>query len=166
MCWVTKNKVEKKIASEDIIVYKVVRKGCLSSFRSPYQCTPIEVGKTLVASDGFFDEIEGDIKNEGMHAYWKDEILVARCNLVYFFLPMGNPDWDTFNDYWPAYSETFLAKCIIPAGAVYFLNERGEVVSEKLIVTDNIIPMNEAYKTLVMKGRVTIEDFFWYFAKK
>lgn len=108
MCWIS-IKLDKKVAEHDITVYKIVlpcTRGTKSLFYKFWYLFNVTYRGTL------------DIKlvgseyciTEGFHSYnTKSQVLFA--NQFYF---------------------KKIVKCILPKGAIYYVNDRGEVVSNQI----------------------------------
>lgn len=147
MCWITERNINEKIASKDIVCFKLFREQDivyrtkhflgfklgkpkivkLNSVIQHFEYIPYKKQKSInlhIESDKpIIDFIHYKIKEyvrieEGYHSY--ATLAIAKFNKT------SSPI-------------TIIVGCIIPKGAVYYLNEDGEIVSSTIIVTDKII---------------------------
>jgi hypothetical protein len=141
MCWYSSNKedFEPKVATEDIPVIKVVLKEESDKYISVYYAHPYQVGdmcESSIVIEG--DDYETRI-SQGLHSYSKDVVLSRR--------KLGDTSWkpssrlyiDSPDHIWVL--DSFVLKedmaklnCIIPKDSVYYVNECGEYVSNRLKV--------------------------------
>jgi hypothetical protein len=160
MCWVG-NITDKKVAKTDIEVQKVLMMSDkdVDRFLSPYRYevyTANEEKKhAIVVDDSIVDEyiIRIDI---GLHSYSRkckieniqrkplEGDFVMRFLIVY---PKNHDKSKLFGSIF-SYSDRIIyslrripvmVKAIIPEGTTYYENKRGEIVSEKLIITNKIL---------------------------
>lgn len=127
MCWVTycTNNMNKHIAKKDTKVYKVAMKGCTGVAIAPYYRNfdyelGITYGKLESLKPTYFPHDECII-NEGFHSYRSFESLLKNLK--------------SFKDH-PYYRSLAIYKAVIPTGAEYYVNEKGEVVSNQLKIID------------------------------
>ena len=134
MCWLG-NKNNKKIITEDLITFKLlfVKKGVLCSYYMDfeYECNKI-----------YSQKLEADFSSpfviirKGFHSYSTDcNVVVRNC---YGLVAISFGDrfiCITFPD--------VLQKCIIPKGSTVYINDIGEVVSDKIILTEKQIVMDK-----------------------
>lgn len=148
MCWFTEKKINELIASEDIICYKVFRKKDivyetnpylvfgigkpkiiqLKSFVQNFKYIPYVRQKSIdlytepciypILGSTYCSVKEGVKIEAGYHSY----ATVARAIPEKMFLP-----------------KIAIIECIIPKGAIYYLNESNEIVSSTIIITDKIV---------------------------
>jgi len=150
MCWIG-SKSDKKIAEEDVIVYKAVYKEYNEQrFFSPLM--GFEYTTNKVYSSGplnpeyiyphFFGRVE---IREGLHSFSTNVLEHAR-RLGKHTLYIGGFHFIIRNSQLLCIKGDFklvILKCIIPKGTVYYKNGY-ELVSEKLIVTDEeVIDVDE-----------------------
>lgn len=146
MCWTCNiNKLKAQIAKEDINVYKIVKKAtkeyCISSFMDyTYYSKDIQPSLTLgvtIESRSIFAKI-----TEGYHSYSSvnfvcdsivPEDIFGGCVKT---IQCGNRDRIFRVD-----NSLYLATFIIPSGYVYFTNEEGEIVSNKIRYTGKYIKL-------------------------
>ena len=145
MCWTCNiNKLKAQIAKEDINVYKIVRKAdkesCVSLFIGyTYYKNSIHPSRILevrVGSSYSFAEIK-----EGYHSYSSvnfvcDSIVPSIFGGCVKTIQCGNSDRIFRVD-----NSLYLATFIIPSGYVYFTNEEGEIVSNKIRYTGKYIKL-------------------------
>lgn len=135
MCWTGKRFFERmpRIALRNIEVYKVLGK----DGKSPYQEYQYDFNKetkqvylkTLKRVNGAIDI------NEGYHSYSK------KCRFVKSFYDNTTYTYITVI-YGLSYNNKVIYKAIIPKGTIYYQNRDGEYVSEKIIVTDELVKPN------------------------
>lgn len=143
MCWISA-KVTKQVAKRDFYVYKIGTHANNSSFipfyYNDFEYHAIQTVSELVAFEGIIEKGLAIIE-KGLHSY-------LSC-VLYPIYPRAI-DLYTLGDYrytlsFSLYS-LFLGKFIIPKGATYCLNNRGEVVSNMLIYTGNYIELKPSTK--------------------
>lgn len=118
MCLIPKESA--KIAEEDIVVYKILSKRLDGFYTSPFKEAVYQIGELKTANIKYdkkplqFDHCEcyRTIITEGLHAYTTE----ASAMFMSFYLA----------------TNTFIAKAIIPKGAMYVLGEGKEIVSTQL----------------------------------
>lgn len=118
MCLIPKESA--KIAEEDIVVYKVLSKRLDGFYTSPFMGAVYQIGELKIAnikydkrpSQFYYCESYRTIITEGLHAYTTE----ASAVFMSFYLPI----------------KTFVAKAIIPKGAMYVLGQGNEIVSTQL----------------------------------
>lgn len=148
MCWFTEKKINELVASEDIICYKVFSKKDivyktkhflgyaigkpkivqLNSFVRHFKYIPYEWQKYIdlhikphiypILGLTYCNTKVGFKIEAGYHSY----ATVARAMPEKMFLP-----------------KIAIIECIIPKGAIYYLNESNEIVSSTIIITDKIV---------------------------
>lgn len=132
MCWLTSKREfgQIKTAEEDIPVYKFLnRKGT-----TPYQDYPISFGitlpKVLIDNDNssYFCIIE-----EGYHSYSSS----VRITKDFFNTHVYNQSTDRWLASFHHYNACY--KAYIPKDTKYCINDRNEIVSETLVVLNEII---------------------------
>ena len=141
MCWhgILKNR---KIATEDLKCYKIVIKFNYEPFFRPYfRCndSPMiyEVGKTYYGKTCPTKDMEDTdliTIHEGIHCYdlsvhifYRDKYEVNCLLPCGIFLKLG-----TFSSRTDC--KAVLVECTIPKGTLYYINDKGEIVTEKLII--------------------------------
>lgn len=155
MCWITKQKwrTRPRIAKRKIEVWKFyIKKSYVNQDElliSPWQRDKISqiLRHNVLVADGIRDEhlrIERSYVNEwsiysGFHSLQKEtfrrKILPLTKELVieggtYVFRPEGVNVFDR--------NRMIVIQCFIPVGAEYYLNEKKEYVSNKIIIGDEI----------------------------
>lgn len=145
MCWTGKRFFERmpRIALRDIEVYKVLTK----EGKSPYQDYQYEFNQET--KQIFLKSnkcISGTINiYEGYHSYSKKCRFVKSFydNTTYItvFSQKKKENLNTFIS-GLSYINKVIYKAIIPKGTIYYQNRDGEYVSEKIIVTDELVKPN------------------------
>ena len=145
MCWTCIiNKLKAQIAKEDINVYKIVKKAtkeyCISPIKDYiYYSKDIQPSLTLgvmIEPSSIFAKI-----TEGYHSYSSvnfvcDSIVPNIFGSYIKTIQCGNRDRIFMVD-----NSLYLATFIIPSGYVYFTNEEGEIVSNKIRYTGKYIKL-------------------------
>ena len=167
MCWIgTHADAIGKIAEKDIIAYKVLHEKSLPitkkfiGYFSPYQDMEYKKGETykeqIIPFSNFRDINRYEI-NKGLHLY-SDEcsVFVTELNSVFIVYASTNYFTGDFGQgaIYPCFEKASmtpcLAKCKIPAGTKYYINERGEIASEKIevisIISTQFWIKNEQFK--------------------
>lgn len=149
MCWKTNNcrYAEKKIAEEDIEVFKIVKLGDrepedrekvkkseLNVFYSIYNGFPYRIGETYRENINLSYRLNSSLYEwagykitHGFHSYSKNLCHICLDGYI-FIIRAQNFDIDWF------FSDNDIVKlnCIIPKGSEYYENEHGEIVSNYL----------------------------------
>ena len=141
MCWYSKKKKAARIAVEDILVYKVMyRKPNNGRFRSLYRRMDYEPEKiywTDVNPISIDSPLYLEMKiDKGFHSYSMDKTMATKDKYHIVIYNMENNeivDSIFFSD------NLVIAKCIIPKGSKYYMNEVGEIVSDQIIITGEAI---------------------------
>lgn len=132
MCWVGNN--NKKILTEDLTTFKllhVIMGGLYSYYMNfEYECNKIYSQKLLVDSSKSHTAI-----TRGFHSYSIDCTIVKDDYSMVIVSFNGRHICSMFPD--------VLQKCIIPKGSTVYINDMGEVVSDKIILTEKQIIMNK-----------------------
>lgn len=127
MCWVSYciNNMNKHIAKKDIYVYKVaMRVGCDMAIAPFYREFSYTLGVTygkLKSLEPVYYPHDECIINEGFHSYRSFKRVLENGK--------------SFKDH-PYYRGLAIYKAVIPTGAEYYVNEKGEVVSNQLKIID------------------------------
>lgn len=148
MCWTGKRFFERmpRIALRDIEVYKVLTK----EGESPYQDYQYEFNQETkqISLKSNKCILSGTIEIKyGYHSYSKKCRFVKSFydNTTYTYITVfpkkrkENPN--TFIS-GLSYNNKVIYKAIIPKGTIYYQNRDGEYVSEKIIVTDELVKPN------------------------
>lgn len=141
MCWTCNiNKLKAQIAKEDINVYKIVKKATKKYCISPcmdytYYSKDIQPSLTLgvtIEPRSIFAKI-----TEGYHSYSSVNFVCDSIVLgIVKTIQCGNRDRIFRVD-----NSLYLATFIILSGYVYFTNEEGEIVSNKIRYTGKYIKL-------------------------
>lgn len=134
MC-LTKTKRLPRIAIKDIVVYKVLLE-VDDNLLTPYQDYPVEIGKTYTgsfkecySSTGLLHKIyhyicsifNKNITGGYIHSYY-DEQAAKICS-----------------KYWCRFYPTYVVKCVIPKGSIYFIGENGRECASIKLRYDEIV---------------------------
>ena len=145
MCWTCNiNKLEAQIAKEDINVYKVVkeatRKYCVSPFMDyTYYSKDIQPSLTLkviIEPHSNFAKIEEGYYSYSSVSFVYDSVMRSIDGKLYKAMQCGNR-----KEMFRVDNSLYLATFIIPAGSVYFINEDGVIVSNKIRYTGKYIKL-------------------------
>lgn len=163
MCWIGKRS-DKKVAKTDIGVQKVLmmRDKDVDRFLSPYRYevyTANEEKKhTIVVNDKIVDELKEDLIriDIGLHSYSR-ECKIEKTqrkplsnDFLMNFLIVYPKNYDKSKLFGGTYTYSdriiyslrripVMVKAIIPKDTIYYENKRGEIVSEKLVITNKIL---------------------------
>ena len=130
MCWITRKEelTKPKIAKRNIKCFKIVR-GDYDSNASFFMAFKYEEGKEysmdkLAENAKYEASFDCYTVNEGFHSYpmFEDD-----CNKLEYVFHVESPTLYT------AYSIKCM-ECVIPKGSRYYVNEKKEMVSERLLV--------------------------------
>ena len=147
MCWITERSINEKIASKDIVCFKLFREQDIV-YRTKH-FLGFKLGKPKIVKLNSIIQHFEDIpykkqKSINLHIEcWKPIIDFIHCKIKkYVIIEEGYHSYATlatakFNK--TSSPITIIVGCIIPKGAVYYLNEDDEIVSSTIIVTDKII---------------------------
>ena len=145
MCWSCDiNKLKAQEAEKDINVYKVVKKAtrkyCVSPFMDyTYYLKNIQPSLTLgvmIEPNSCCAEIK-----EGYYSYSSvnfvcDSVMLSIDRMLYKSIQCGNRI-----EMFRVNNSLYLATFVIPAGSVYFINEDGVIVSNKIRYTGKYIKL-------------------------
>ncbi len=145
MCWICNiNKLKAQLAIEDINVYKIVKKATKKSCVSPfmdytYYSKDIQLSLTL----GVTIEPRSILAKitEGYYGYSSvnfvcDSIVEGICGGYVKTIQCGNR-----KEIFRVDNSLYLVTFIIPVGSVYFTNEEGIIVSNKIRYTGKYIKL-------------------------
>ena len=150
MCWIGKPQ-DKRIAEDDIIVYKVFKMSRLDTNKlfTIYGGYLYEEGKTYsrniipVTDSGDLNRI---IIENGIHCYSKkckflrydeSDLTMRRASTVHVKFqnePLHYEIGTVHNYTEDMYYYPVVAKCVIPEGTKYYINYLGEIVTEQLTI--------------------------------
>lgn len=135
MCWIcSTDKLKLQNAEEDIVVYKVLKLdndklhspnfGCFTWIEGETYGSPIDIHTFRNNKHYYFEGLQG------LHSYQQkpiyDEYYESFIGRTFYnserSVPVG----------YPKLNGMCVAKCIIPKGAIYAVNDYGEVISDRL----------------------------------
>ena len=150
MCWFGERN-DKRVAKEDIRCKKVFYRQPgyfkVKRYVSPVFKAPYKQGDTATSKIGIHQGIGYWMIDEGIHCYGMDKVKIersiAQCGerLVAKILRV---DCYGMKDYQSVFygndigMQVVVLECIIPKGSVYYENNQGEIVTEKLIIGEEI----------------------------
>ena len=139
MCWTGKN--DKRIAEEDIPCFKIVCNG-FKCVHAVYRNTTYEIGKTYTLTKTIpFGILDGTTYGKiefGFHSYHPSVVFVKKDDKYGGILSIRNERMREL-DYFPLklYGNSLLrVDCVIPKGSEYYLNDRGEYVSNQIKIVE------------------------------
>lgn len=157
MCW-RSDKVEyqkKKIADEDIEVFKIVQNICGDYFSSIYQGFRYDIGNeyeqemetgnvinTSITSEEYISQI---LIHRGLHSYSSKDVGInpAGKNMEYLCITSIRKNHVIDSFLIEEYANMYKLNCIIPKGSEYYENELGEIVSNKIkVISSEEIDLN------------------------
>ena len=144
MCWVCDiENLKAQIAKEDINVYKVVKKAdkesCISLFIEYTYLKDIQSSLTLkviIEPRSNFAKIEEGYYSYSSVSFVCDSVRRSIDGKLYKAMQCGNRKEMLRVD-----NPFYLATFVIPAGSVYFINEDGVIVSNKIRYTGKYIKL-------------------------
>lgn len=145
MCWSCNiNKLKAQIAKEDINVYKVVknanRKYCVSPFMEyTYYLKDIQPSLTLgvmIEPRSIFAKIK-----EGYHSYSSVNFVCDSIVPDIFGGCVKTIQCGSRKEMFRVDNSLYLATFVIPSGSVYFTNEEGVIVSNKIKYTGKYLKL-------------------------
>lgn len=131
MCWISEDKPIKMIADKDIPCAKIMEK-LTGKLRSLYYGKNYKLGETysmeseIAVCHHYYDSF-GHVQyeiDEGFHSYRPDICRIYKNNVFELFV---NECFDSM-----LMPTDVIVDCIIPKGTVYYENEAGELVSERI----------------------------------
>lgn len=162
MCWFNDDKPIRKVADKDIIVFKVFNKsryiyknkakvGIHSlimyftyMFTALYEQEPLKVESYIR-----YSRILNKYPN--LYKYSLLVKIILKLEILFKTAVMGYTIRKGFNSYtvkalrrelmhrMSSISSLVVHKCIIPKGATYYINDLGEIISDKIIVTGKVV---------------------------
>ena len=130
MCWITNKKAVCQLATKNIEIFKIMIFNSSNTVVSYYQEFKYKLNKAydtkelevIYSHDYDYGEIY-----EGFHSYASD-CTVRKGNVISVWNDVNF--LDSYNIY------SVIVKGYIPVGAHYYLNERGEYVSDEIYLTE------------------------------
>ena len=144
MCWVCDiENLKAQIAEENINVYKVVKKAtkkyCVSPFMGYTYLKDIQPPLTLrvvIEPHSSFAKIEEGYYSYSSVSFICDSVMLSIDGKLYKAMQCGNR-----KELFGVDNSLYLATFVIPAGSVYFINEDGVIVSNKIRYTGKYIKL-------------------------
>lgn len=142
MCWRTSGLPQLKVAQEDITSYKIVKlnanNGTYDAIYYPFHYVPdvLEEGKLEIERSNFFWGTEGAEINIAFHSY--SEKPTFQFNHQFGIIikhPKINVNLGCFSLISVLDGNYVVVKCIMPEGTKYYVNDFGEIASNKIILT-------------------------------
>ena len=139
MCWLTykEENNECKVATEDIPIYKILYTTLQSIYRF-HEYSLNKVYNLVMAKRAY--EIPSKINGSsysitfGFHSYSSEMTYIRRCSKqVFWVCESKGTRLDTFA------SNMIRVNGFIPKGSHYFLNEKGEYVSDSIVLTEVVV---------------------------
>jgi len=138
MCWIgnINNKKTVETASDNLIVYKILAKNIDGKYVAPYMRKIYEVGEMYTISSLI---LEGKTPcgyckiSEGFHSFSKECIVRYGSSIEHHVYTKNGRFNKTIEC--RLSDLAVIAECVIPIGATYYENEKGEIVSDTIIIT-------------------------------
>ena len=130
MCWTVSMTPQSKLAEEDIPVFKIVRRNLKAYYRN-FHYSIGEVFKTEI-SVPMYSPCKVFYIEEGFHSYSNQECKTAITETL------SEPIITVFHMFHgelyrlDSYIDACILECVIPKGSIYYINPRGEYVSDKI----------------------------------
>ena len=144
MCWVCDiENLKAQIANKDINVYKVVMKATKKSCISPFMnytylkdMQPPITLKVIIEPRSTYAKI-----TEGYYSYpfvnfVCDSVMLSIDGMLYKSIKCGNR-----KEMFAVDNSLYLATFIIPAGSIYFINEDGVIISNRIRYTGKYLKL-------------------------
>ena len=147
MCWITERNINEKIASKDIVCFKLFREQDIV-YRTKH-FLGFKIGKPKIV------KLNSLIQHFEYIPYEKQKSInlhIESCKPIIDCIHYKIKEYVRIKEGYHSYATLATAKfnktsspltvvvgCIIPKGAVYYLNEDDEIVSSTIIITDKII---------------------------
>jgi len=118
----------KMIAEKDIPVFKIVKKTTWgSNYESIYYRKVYYLREKVTSGIEFYGTY---IIEKGLHSYLPEVKIILEKGVLF----IEDISWCYMDSFEDKYYELAKMNCIIPKGSEYYVNERGEVVSNRLEV--------------------------------
>lgn len=130
MCWTTSITPQSKLAEEDIPVFKIVGRR-LQAYYRVFQYSIGEVFQTEI-SVPMYSPCKVFYIDKGFHSYSNQECKTAITEIL------SEPIITVFHVFHSglyrldSYIDACILECVIPKGSIYYLNHKGEYVSNKI----------------------------------
>lgn len=164
MCWLSTEKRTYKVADEDIRTYKVmVQMPGVKIFDSLYNHKSYEVGQIYKTTVNPVYNIENKYKTRienGFHSYDKSKTEIKDDSNSWYINAKNREDYSLDIIWYPPslreYKDIVAVECVIPKGSCYYENEDGEIVSNQIMVTDNILKKSNFNDKILKKELLKI----------
>lgn len=137
MCWTSK-KAEKLTATRNLPIYKVLEYDIITEeLYSYYYHMKYELGVLYSSDVNPYTVSGGTVINQGLHCYNINCVFGQRTDGVILCASIFEPSVKfakLFND--RGSYKVVVARGHIPTGATYYINDSGEIVTNKLVLTD------------------------------
>lgn len=138
MCWRTSSPPRLKVAQEDITSYKIVKlnanNGTYDAIYYPFHYVPniLEEGKLEIERRSFF---WGTEINVAFHSYSERPTFQSSHFGIFVKHPKMNGVLGCFSFESVLLGNYVVVKCIMPEGTKYYVNNFGEIASDRIILT-------------------------------
>ena len=135
MCWITDERTTAQVAKEDIPVFKLCTRDMSNNILPYYYSNKLkyEVDLTYTSKIHKFKNAAGQHEiNRGIHSY------SPKCTISSFSYGVSviSPEFRTLDNY--CRYALCMILCVIPEGSTFYLNEKGEYVSNRITVVKAI----------------------------
>ena len=132
MCWISRINNIIRVAEEDIECFKIVRlnSGKILSYFQEFEYSIDSLYSIKTSLKIYKKDYFGYVITEGFHSYSKSSNINPKASLGFFIVTSYR------NAILEYYSKeiALIAKCIIPKGSEFIMNEDGEIVSTSIII--------------------------------
>ena len=143
MCWIG-NLSDKRIAKRDFFAYKVLvkHKKYSRDYFSPFMGERYQLGEHCVMPIPISPNpvhTNGNCRiEEGLHCYSQENKvkIYNNCYGMQILAPYADLNVKIYSSYFDTIP--VIVKCIIPEGTTYYTNKNGEIVTEKMIIKEEI----------------------------
>lgn len=158
MCWKTSDRINliMKTADKPLKTYKVVDmlNGTYRAYFRSFEYEPNKVYNEELQDFPVIDQEDGFLSlSRGFHSYFGNlAVCVDDNRLINIRNREDERKWLARYD-----SYVIIAECTLPEGTRYYVNEDNEVISDRIIVTDNVVRMT---KPELLNTESTFEELF------
>lgn len=169
MCWITNKKIKIKKAKTDLTVFKIVNviQGLVTQYESYYYGGTYVKDMTydgkIIIEHHIYENYSNARVDEAFHSYFLTENHIkTEDNEANKFISIGKK---SLIDCYKCYQNTAIVKCTIPKGSHFMINERGEIVSEKIALHNCILITESEKKLKTFVTLSSIEKLKWFINK-